>query len=324
MTIRRTEPWGTLTYDTKSHCLTYEERQPRPCGPYTQNPVVLNVVVTHDCNMDCDHCVAKDFRSPQQQDIEITHALLAWINESPALVIVLTGGEPLLSAHEDRLLALLEGIRHKGLMVDTNGTIIPTDAVLRALRKRDVLVRVSLDSIRRQDDTRLRHGPNADQDQRRREHQGRLERIDWFIDAGINTSIQTVVYRRSLLSKDDSLDQMAEWLRSRGINKWYLQRLIPSYRLKEVPDRFGLAAHEYESIVDRLRAKCRGYGIECVAKRDRRHNSVFLLLGEGAVYTQGSAPGQKVLLGTIHEEFGLFDYVSASDHATRYYCTAVE
>lgn len=54
-------------------------------------------------------------------------------------------------------------------------------------------------------------------------------------------------------------------------------------------------------------------------QNDMRHNSVFLLTADGALYTQGAAAGQKVRLGTIREKIDYFDYVSAADHACRYY-----
>ncbi len=308
-----------IAYDTKAHKFVIDQIDEKPCGPYSQRPVLLNIVVTHDCNMDCDHCVAKDFGGVEQQDIQVTHDLLAWINEGPFLVVVLTGGEPLLHEHQDRLLALLEGIHDKGVMLDTNGTIWPRDDILRALKSHNALVRISLDSLRPQDDTELRHAPGADREQRLQEYQNRLRIIDSFVDAGIYTAVQTVVYRSSHKNADKSLDDMAVWLRAHNIKGWHLQRLIPSYRLSKVKEKYNLSWEDYETIAYRLTQRCQKEGIECVAKKDQRHNSVFLLLGEGVLYTQGPSPGQKVPLGTIHEELDFFSYVSASDHAMRYY-----
>jgi hypothetical protein len=54
-----------------------------------------------------------------------------------------------------------------------------------------------------------------------------------------------------------------------------------------------------------------------------RHNSVYLLTTDGVLYTQGPIPGQKVRLGTIHKGIEYFDYVSAADHAWRYYLSDV-
>jgi len=309
-----------IAYDTEAQKFVINQIDEKPCGPYSQRPVLLNIVVTHDCNMDCDHCVAKDFGGVEQQDIQVTDDLLAWINEGPFLVVVLTGGEPLLHEHEDRLLALLEGIHGKGVMLDTNGTIWPRDDILRALKSHNALVRISLDSLRPQDDIDLRHAPGANDTQRVQEHQNRLRIIDSFVAAEVDTAIQTVVCRTSHKERDDrSFDEMAGWLHAHNVKKWYLQRLIPSYRLSKVKEKYNLSWEDYETIAYRLTQRCQKEGIECVAKKDQRHNSVFLLLGEGVLYTQGPSPGQKVQLGTIHKELDFFNYVSASDHATRYY-----
>jgi len=42
-------------------------------------------------------------------------------------------------------------------------------------------------------------------------------------------------------------------------------------------------------------------------------------MADGVLYTQGAAPGVKVPLGNIRQDIKYFDYVSAVDHACRYY-----
>jgi MoaA/NifB/PqqE/SkfB family radical SAM enzyme len=150
-------------------------------------------------------------------------------------------------------------------------------------------------------------------------YEAKLSNVGRFLSAGINTSIQTVVWRKN----PEPLYQMIDWLSEIGVKRWYLQRLIPSNRFKEPPIKSALKPKDYYSTVTKIAEKARKAGIDCFPKMDMRHNSVFLLTADGAIYTQGAAPGQKIRLGTFREEIEYFDYVSAADHAWRYYLTDV-
>lgn len=325
MLITRKEAWGTISYDTDTHLFSYEESAPMPCGPYCSAPVLVNAVVTHDCNMRCRHCVAADYGVKQKRDLAVTPELLSWLNEQPFLVVVVTGGEPLLPLHEERLLALLQGVKRKGLVVDTNGSVWPSARVLAVMRKKGVMVRVSLDSTLPKQDTYLRHErPSASKDEKRAEYELRLTHTASFVDAGITTGVQSVVYRTSHVSgEDQGLHDMPVLLEDLGVTHWHLQRLIPSNLFKQPGPDFSLSTEKYEGLASRLAAEAAQHGIHCMGKRDKRHNSVFLLLGDGELYTQGSLPGQKVHLGSIRrgmrEPAQAFGYVSAADHAARYY-----
>jgi hypothetical protein len=68
----------------------------------------------------------------------------------------------------------------------------------------------------------------------------------------------------------------------------------------------------------------RRHAITCASKRDRRHNCVFLLVGDGAIYTQADKEGRKLFLGRLGEIKNYFEFVSASEHSCRYYSQAVE
>jgi MoaA/NifB/PqqE/SkfB family radical SAM enzyme len=315
MMIRRRETWGTLCYDTSCHRFSCVERAPGGAGPYPGKPVVLNVVVTYDCNLDCPHCVAKDFAGVVDDDLRLSDELVAWINESPFMVVVLTGGEPLLPPHDGTSAELIRAIRGKGIVLDTNGTLQPAPDLAAQLRRRNVLVRVSMDSIRGEDETRLRRPGRASPTMRRQFYRDKLRNIDWFVASGIQTAVQTVVWHKNARP----LFQMIDWLRDSRIRQWYLQRLIPSRELRHPHPRLLTEPDGYQRTVAELARRCQGAGIECIAKRDLRHNSVYLLMADGELYTQGAEPGEKVRLGAIHDPFDYFARVSAADHAARSY-----
>ncbi|MFC1902595.1 radical SAM protein [Chloroflexota bacterium] len=320
MIIEREESWGLLKYDTLEHRFSWVTKNGHDTTPYIREPVVLNADLTMKCNMACRHCVAKDFEQvfEQAKDLEVSKELIACINNSPFMVIVITGGEPLLPEYEDRLTRLLKEIKNKGLVIDTNGTIIPSDSVINTIVQKDVLVRVSWDSGRPQDEIHFRQAKKKKGDSSRIHfdyYYKKIETIRYFSSRGINVAVQSVLSSKNVIS----ITEMPAKLSELGIKKWYIQRFIPSHRMAK-EDNIDITAGLYEHIVANLAAKCLKMNIECVVKKDRRHNSVFLLLGEGDLYTQGEKPRQKIFVGSIKENLPrYFDYVSCSDHADRYY-----
>jgi MoaA/NifB/PqqE/SkfB family radical SAM enzyme len=269
--------------------------------------------------MDCDYCVAKDFAGIQDEDLALSSEMIRWINRSPFMLLVLTGGEPLMPPYDAISLRLINSVKDRGIILDTNGTFIPDHKVLSRLKKRRVMVRVSMDSMRVDEEIELRHMAKGGSLDDRSTYRKKLTNVERFLSAGLTTTIQTVVWRNN----PDGLYQMIDWLSEHGIKQWYLQRLIPSYKFRYPPVRFSLKQHDYYSLVADVAAKAHSAGIECIPKMDLRHNSVFLLTADGVVYTQGAEPGQKVRLGTIKDKMEYFDYVSAADHACRYYLAHV-
>lgn len=311
MIKKRQETWGTLKYDLAEHRFSYMAENSNAATPYSQNPVVLNLDLTMKCNMDCRHCVTMDF--DQRQDLVVSDQTIKWINTSPFMVVVITGGEPLLPEYEKNLMKLLRQIRGKGLMIDTNGTIAPGESLVSLIKKTNTLVRVSWDSVRPQDEICLRKANKSEAYNLKLFH-AKIDRIKRFRSSGIRVAVQSVVHKKNI----DSLEGMPPVLSLHSITHWYLQRLIPSH------DIGGSATYRiddvrYNEVVTDLARKCEELGIQCISKKDRRHNSVFLLVGDGYLYTQGEKPRQKIPLGRIDGKIRYFDYVSSSDHCERYY-----
>jgi MoaA/NifB/PqqE/SkfB family radical SAM enzyme len=312
--LKRKEAWGEIKYDTSEHRFFPIQTNGKGAIPYPANPIVLNIDLTMKCNMDCMHCVTKDF--DQAEDLVISKKLVDWINREPFMVVVITGGEPLLPEYENHLMTLLKGIRGKGLIVDTNGTILPSHSVIETIRDNRALVRISWDSLRPSDETYFRHvKPDT-----KRNHDINLEYYNRKVDvihrlcsASVNVAIQSVVQKKNLISIVD----MPAVLRKLSIKKWYIQRFIPSHKANG--KNFEVSNLQYDQVTSKLIKKCHEGGIECMAKKDRRHNCVILLVGDGVLYTQGEKPQQKLQLGTIDSEIRYFDYVSSADHAERYY-----
>ena len=320
MIIERKEAWGKLVYDISQHRFSCNPINGKDAIPYAQEPVVLNVDLTMKCNMNCMHCVTKDF--DQTEDLVISEKLVKWINKSPFMVVVITGGEPLLPEYEDQLITLLRKIHNKGLIVDTNGTILPSDSVIEAIRDTGALVRVSWDSARPHDETYFRHvTPDTKRNHKInfKYYKKKVGVTKRLCSAGVNVAVQSVVHKKNRYS----IRSMLEALHKHSINRWYIQRFILSH--KATKDKLKVSNDEYGKVTAKLTKMCHEAKIECITKKDLRHNCVILLVGDGKLYTQGEKPGQKLPLGTIddyrtrEDYLRFFEYISSADHAERYY-----
>jgi organic radical activating enzyme len=317
MLIEREESWGVLQYDTVNHRFSYRHRNGKEAFPYASTPIVLNCDLTLKCNMCCSHCVAKDFSGIDGRDLAVSPGLIETINKSPFLLVVVTGGEPLLPEYQANLIKLLKGIKGKGLVIDTNGTIIPNEPLLRAILESHALVRVSWDSVRPRDEIYFRHmKPDTPKNKTSNLacfHQ-KLDTIQWLKDKSIPVAIQSVIHKKNLTS----ISAMIPKLLDLNIRQWYIQRFIPSYKADD-EQQFGVGIGVHTHTLSTIAKDCASKGLECIAKRDRRHNSVFLLIGDGDLYTQGEKPHEKIFLGKLNRNTKYFDYVSSSDHCERYY-----
>jgi len=276
-------------------------------------PILLNVDLTFDCNMRCDYCVAEDLRKIVNKDLQITDKLIEWINKSPFSVIVITGGEPLLPNKESKLLELISRIKRKNLVIDSNGLVLPSKKILRNLIRKKVLLRVSMDSNVPEDEIFCRKIKNGTDNTSLLAYHRKRENLRKFSSLGINLAIQTVLYKKN----QQSIQYLPNILDKIGIKNWFVQRLILSHKITD-QEKFAVDFNEYRSIIFKLKRICTDKGINLVGKLDKNHNSVFLLAGDGELYTQGNKPREKVFLGNIESDLAYFDNVSMKSHNERY------
>lgn len=322
MIIKRKEGWGDVRYDLVNHDFSYNYINDfvRP-NPYLSQPVLLNIDLTFRCNMKCIHCVAKDMEEMLvnrygNSDLVISDRLINDINESPFIAIVITGGEPLLPEYENQIVKLLEKIKNKAIIIDTNGTISPSIKLINLLKSKKAMLRVSWDIPVPSDECQLRKYPDDLYKNPQHYMESKEKLIKYFLKNQITTGIQTVIHGQNFRNRN--MYSFPKKLKSMGINKWYLQRFIPSYRAK-TDTKFIIPIKEYEEAVKKIKKAAQESDVTCTTKKDRRHNSVFLLVRDGDIYTQSDEiAGQKIFIGRINNIKDWFRYVSSSDHSVRY------
>jgi GTP 3',8-cyclase len=197
----------------------------------------LRISVTDRCNFRCVYCMPKEVYGrdwqflPREQLLsyeEITR--LAGVFAGLGVrKLRLTGGEPLVRRHLERLIEMLARIPDVELTMTTNGSLLPHKA--RALREAGLdRITISLDSL---DDDVFRAMNDVDFPVERV-----LAGIEAAQAAGFAVKLNTVV-RRNL--NDDSIVPMARYAREAGLtlrfieymdvghtNGWRLDDVVPA------------------------------------------------------------------------------------------------
>ncbi|MEK7288593.1 MAG: adenosyl-hopene transferase HpnH [Planctomycetota bacterium] len=87
-------------------------------------PLVLMLEVTHLCNLACEGCGRiREYRETMRQMLSLEECMRA-VDECPAPVVTVTGGEPLMHPEIDKIInGILERKRH--IYLCTNGILLP-------------------------------------------------------------------------------------------------------------------------------------------------------------------------------------------------------
>jgi len=197
----------------------------------------LRISVTDRCNFRCVYCMPKEvfgrgYRFVDRKELltfeELERLARAFVAHGVEKIRI-TGGEPLLRADLERLVAMLAGIEGLDLTLTTNGTLLPRKAP--ALRDAGLTrITVSLDSL---DDATFRAMNDVDFPVARV-----LEGIDAASAAGLPVKVNAVVKRGI---NDDDVVALAERFRGTGhtirfiefmdvgaSNGWRLDDVVPA------------------------------------------------------------------------------------------------
>ena len=318
--------------------------------PLVNSPLLVNCFSTSWCPLKCVYCHADDLMTPELRANEDTNSInnvLGTALAIPALVYVITGGDPL--TQPKRAAALSEKLpSNVGVVLDTSGAGLVSEAV-NLLKVRPTHLRVSIDSM----DPRINKKTRpVNRDVIKKLEFGATESLDFATqlieEAGqyaTGVTVQTVIS-----SKNDSIGHLVEfrdWLISRGVKNWVLHLAINagaarrfSSRDEDSKKRAALhslsprkaitilpdASRSYKAIghlVDTAEKKQLAIDIRCTSG-STAPNSVFLIGSEGSLYTQGRGPdgGRKVKLFEKgqhpNDPRALWSYISPLDHVQRY------
>lgn len=318
--------------------------------PLVNSPLLVNCFSTSWCPLRCVYCHADDLMTPELRANENSNSIKNVVDSAvamPALVYVVTGGDPL--TQPKRTAALSEKLpSNAGVVLDTSGAGLVSEAV-SLLKIRPTHLRVSIDSM----DPRINKKTRpVNRDVIKKLEFGATESLDFATrlieEAGqyaAGLTVQTVIS-----SKNDSIDHLVEfrdWLISRGVKNWVLHLAINAgaarrFSIRDEDSKRKAELHSLSPrkaitiLPDMSRAyKAISYLVDTAEKQQltidirctsgsTAPNSVFLIGSEGSLYTQGRGPdgGRKVKLFEAgqhpNDPRALWTYISPLDHVQRY------
>lgn len=199
--------------------------------------------VTRRCNLDCRHCRAAASRGPYPGELTTAEGqkLLADVATLGQVVIILTGGEPLLREDIYDLTEYGHRLGHRMVMA-VNGTLLTPDIARRLKEAGIQRLSISIDgaTAARHDDLRAVAGA----------FEGALQGIAACKEAGLPFQVNTTITRENLAD----LPAIHELAIRLGAAAHHVFVLVPTGRGAEMADQLVTPA-EYEETLRWLLAK---------------------------------------------------------------------
>ncbi len=300
--------------------------------PTVTDPLVLNCFSTAFCPLKCRYCHADDLMMSYRESENLSEIdnVVSTASMIPALVAVITGGDPLSSP--ERAARLIERLsKQKSIVLDTSG-VGDINRLLPVLISSKAHIRVSLDSISEVNDKVRLSNPKfvKNKDASRL---GARATIAACLENDLPVTVQTVVssYNENITELIDLRDQLYRW----GVKNWVLHvairgglaRKIEAVAEKQTRKRGILpSANVYglvEKVIEDTTRQRIPIDIRCT-DTDQTPNSVLLVASTGDLFTEGLAHHGKVPLYRAGEGRpdlvrSLWHHVDRFGHARRYF-----
>ncbi len=294
-----------------------------------EKPIVVNWLISNKCNFNCSYCYAGDVIDKDFEDsniVEIANRILA-LNP---LAIVFSGGEPLLE--KEKIMKALKVLGDKvGIILDTNGYIYD-DELVAALKKCNAVIRISLDSLHNELNSKIR--PMKDSCANKTALETIIKNLFKYEENNLTVLIHTVV---TPINKN-SLDDLYEKLPLLGVNGWRIfsvlnpnneerresfKKIIIKGHSKHTKNK-ELTNKDIEEVQQDIQykisifkkkksSKC-NFSFEVVASNESSKNSVILVLPDGKFATENIFKHEKVVINVE----AIFKDVDLRMHYERY------
>ncbi|MEV4636488.1 radical SAM protein [Actinoplanes sp. NPDC049548] len=294
--------------------------------PVVDAPLVVNCFATAYCPLRCAYCHADDLMTGyrDQEDGRWLRRVLRVAGATPAMVGVVTGGEPL--ARIERTERLMERLAATGkaIVLDTSG-VGDFSRIVPLLQRHRAHVRVSLDSADPAVNDALRPGNRRFVPPRTSSAVYAQDAIRRAVRAGIPCSVQTVVTARNHTA--DHLTALRDLLVRLGVTTWVLHVVVPVGKAADPRRADLLAPATVPEVVDGLlrRTAAEGIGIDIrLTSTHRAPNSTLLISAKGELAVEDVTGGGKKTFtlprigvrGAVLRHFR--DHVDLAGHASRY------
>jgi MoaA/NifB/PqqE/SkfB family radical SAM enzyme len=309
----------TKNFEIKTHWLpskqsfSYLEELP------DRFPIVINWLISNKCFFKCNYCYASDVISKNFEEVDAKQ-IAERILELQPLVVVLSGGEPL--REKEKMIEALNILGNKvGIIIDTNGYNYD-DELTKLFVKYNVVVRISLDTLRNEDIQKIRPLNNDKQDDNILDNT--ISNIFKYRKKNIPVLIHTVV---SSINKN-SFDDLYAKLPSLGINGWRIFSVVNPNNTERIEKyekmmTFGKVKNITEAeddikrkidIFSKSHLSKSNFSLQIVQNYNCARNSVILVLPDGRIVTESLFKSEKIEI----QKDNLFKKVDLRGHYERY------
>jgi len=201
--------------------------------------MIISWNTTNACNLNCPHCYRDASKAlPDELTTSEAKAMLQQISEARFMIMIFSGGEPLL---RDDIFELVEHARGLGLrpVFGTNGTLLNRETVKRLKESGAAAMGISLDSTDAEKHDRFRGVPGG--------FDKTMEGMKNCREFGLRFQIHTTVMDWNY----DEIEQITDLAIESGATAHHIFFLVPTGRAAHLASGI-MKAEKYEELLERI------------------------------------------------------------------------
>lgn len=253
-------------------------RQPQP----TAVPVVVVWNFTNRCNLNCLHCHQNSGVADERElTTEEAFTVIEKLGEAGISILTFSGGEPLVRSD---IYDAIKQADDSGMLctIASNGTLM-TKRVAKKLKESGIKrVEIGLDGCNAETHDFLRNTPGS--------FEATIQGIKNCVEVGFDEICATMTLHSKNVEELRDTVELAEKL---GVTRFYLNRLIPAGRGKEVvnldvtnDEKINALECIYNKFYDSV---LRGEGIQCYSRGMTYYGRLGFERSDGQVFTVSEA-----------------------------------
>jgi MoaA/NifB/PqqE/SkfB family radical SAM enzyme len=284
-----------------------------------EHPIVINWLISNKCNCNCSYCNAGDVIDKPFESSNISETALKILSLHP-LAVVISGGEPLME--KAKMIEAIQILGNKtGIVVDTNG-LIWNDDIVKQFKKYNIVVRVSLDSLHGETNSKIR--PTRD----KKTNKSSLSTIIKHIVDYRKNDIPVLIHSVMTSNNKSSLDDLYAKLPALGVNGWRIFSVIRPNDEGKKESFIEVMKYRnqgnFEEQQSEIKRKVKhfmnshvskpSFSIQIIQTSENDKNSVVLVLPDGKFVTEHKFSNHK----TEIKVDAIFKSVDLGGHFERY------
>lgn len=283
---------------------------------HCEAPIVINWMLTKECNLNCGYCFAKDIiESDEPEEATAIPRIAKTILSKNPIAVVLTGGDPLSSPFFADAIKQLSG--KTGIIVDTNGIGLNKKSA-ETIRDAGGILRISIDSFNAHANNLIRRSRKVRVDA----HHAAINAINLCKKYNIPCSVHTVLTKKSMAT----IKALGDTLFYMGIKSWRVFSVCPFgddalwNELSPTDDNYN---HYVPEILNRWKSHKgwgRSFSLQIVPSS--RSDSVVLVSPSGHFMLQPTGKKHKIFIDDQHSAnpsiAKLMSSIDVTGHIERY------